>query len=49
MDKIVVSGSISYLNKQYKSLFRSEKWAVTKVKHWSDGKYTYVFEYVGND
>lgn len=49
MDKMVVSGSISYLNKAYKHYFRSSKWMVTKVKEWSDGKYTYVFEYVGQD
>ena len=49
MDKLVVSGSISYLNKKYKHYFRSEKWLVTKIKEWSDGKYTYVFEYVGQE
>lgn len=47
VDKLVVSGSTSYLNKKYKHYFRSEKWKVTHVKHWSDGKYTYVFEWVG--
>ena len=48
MDKLVVSGSLSYLKRKYAHEFRSSKWLVTKIKEWSDGKYTYVFEYVGS-
>ncbi|QMP83996.1 MAG: hypothetical protein [Caudoviricetes sp.] len=49
MDTLVVSGSLSYLKHRYAHEFRSSKWKVIKVKEWSDGKYTYVFEYVGQE
>lgn len=49
MSTLVYSGSLSYLNRQYKSLFKSPRWKVTKIKEWSDGKYTLMFEYVGNE
>lgn len=49
MQKLVVSGSLGYLKRKYAHEFRSSKWKVTKVKEWSDGKYTFVLEYVGND
>jgi hypothetical protein len=47
MNALVVSGSLSYLKRKYAHEFRSERWKVIKVKEWADGKYTYVFEYVG--
>lgn len=47
MDKLVVSGSMNYLKCKYAHEFKSSKWAVTEIKEWSDGKYTYVFEWVG--
>jgi hypothetical protein len=47
MDKLVVSGSLSYLKRKYAHEFRSYNWKVTKIKEWSDGKHTYVFEWVG--
>jgi hypothetical protein len=49
MDKLVVSGSLSYLKRTYAHELRSERWKVTKIKKWADGKYTYVFEYVGQE
>lgn len=49
MDKMVYSGTLSYLHRKYKHYFRSSKWKVTKCKEWPDGKYTYVFEYCGKD
>lgn len=49
MDKLVVSGSMNYLKRNYSHEFKSARWSVTKVKEWSDGKYTVVFEYVGKD
>ena len=48
-DKLVYSGTLSYLRRQYKHLFDSPRWKVTKIKEWSDGKFTYVFEYCGKD
>lgn len=47
MDKLVVSGSLSYLKRKYAHEFNSERWKVTKIKQWSDGKLTVVFEFVG--
>ena len=49
MEKLVYSGTLSYLRRQYKHLFDSPRWKVTKIKEWSDGKFTYVFEYCGKD
>lgn len=49
MDKLVYSGSLSYLRRQYAYLFNSPNWKVTKIKEWPDGKFTYVFEYCGKD
>lgn len=49
MTQKVVTGTISYLKRQYRHEFRSENWSVVRVKVWHDGKYTYVFEYKGND
>ena len=49
MDKLVYSGSMSYLKRQYAHYFSSPNWKVTKIKEWSDGKFTVVFEYVGKD
>lgn len=44
LDRLVFSGSLSYLHRQYSYLFKSPHWKVIKIKEWSDGKYTYVFE-----
>jgi hypothetical protein len=49
MSKLVYSGSMEYLRRKYKDLFSSPRWKTTKIKEWSDGKYTIVFEYMGND
>ena len=49
MTQKVVTGSIDYLMRQYKHEFRSRNWKVIRIKDWSDGKRTYLFEYTGND
>lgn len=44
---LVVSGSMNYLKRKYSHEFKSSRWSVTKIKEWSDGKYTVVFEWIG--
>lgn len=47
--KLVYTGSLAYLHRQYAYYFKSTNWKVTKIKEWSDGKLTYLFEYCGKD
>jgi hypothetical protein len=49
MSAVVCSGSMSYIRRKYGYMFNSPRWKAIRVKDWSDGKYTYVFEYVGQD
>lgn len=49
MSAVVCSGSMSYIRRKYGYKFNSSRWKVVKIKDWSDGTHTYVFEYVGQD
>lgn len=45
----VVTGKKSYILQRYADMFRSQFWKPIKIKEWSDGTHTYVFEWVGHD
>jgi len=50
MSKAMVStGKPEYLRRKYSDMLKSQFWKQTKVKQWSDGAQTVVFEYVGED
>ncbi len=46
---LVATGKPEYLRRKYSDMLRSQFWRQTKVKQWSDGTQTVVFEYVGED
>lgn len=45
----VVSGSMYYIRTRYNHELRSPNWRAIRIKEWSDGKFTYVFEWCGKD
>jgi hypothetical protein len=46
---MVATGKPEYLRRKYSDMLKSQFWKQTKVKQWSDGAQTVVFEYVGED
>ena len=43
----VVTGKKPYLMRRHSDMFRSQFWKVIKIKEWSDGTATYVFDWQG--